>query len=49
VEGGKGSNWFHDALQEGTVIEVMPPAGRFVLREGNAPLLLFGGAAASRR
>jgi 3-ketosteroid 9alpha-monooxygenase subunit B len=43
VEGGKGSNWFHDSLTEGTVIEVMPPAGRFVLREGNAPLLLFGG------
>src|SRR5258708_6040957 len=27
VEGGKGSNWFHDALTEGTVIDVMPPAG----------------------
>ena len=43
VTGGKGSNWFHDALAEGHGIEVMPPAGRFVLRDGDAPLLLFGG------
>jgi 3-ketosteroid 9alpha-monooxygenase subunit B len=43
VEGGKGSNWFNDALQEGHAIEVMPPAGRFVLSESDVPLLLFGG------
>ena len=43
VEGGKGSNWFNDALSEGGTLHVLPPAGRFVLREGNAPLLLFGG------
>jgi 3-ketosteroid 9alpha-monooxygenase subunit B len=43
VEGGKGSNWFHDALKEGLTLEVLPPAGRFVLGEGDAPLLLFGG------
>jgi 3-ketosteroid 9alpha-monooxygenase subunit B len=43
VEGGKGSNWFHDSLKEGGVLEVLPPAGRFVLGEGEAPLLLFGG------
>ena len=43
VEGGKGSNWFHDSLKEGGVLEVLPPAGRFVLGEGGAPLLLFGG------
>lgn len=43
VNGGKGSNWFNDALKEGTTIEVMPPAGRFVLDDGQAPLLLFGG------
>ena len=43
VDGGKGSNWFHDALKEGEVLEVLPPAGRFVLNEGEAPLLLFGG------
>jgi 3-ketosteroid 9alpha-monooxygenase subunit B len=43
VAGGKGSNWFHDALAEGATLEVMPPAGRFVLGDGDAPLLLFGG------
>lgn len=43
VTGGKGSNWFHDALKEGGTLEVLPPAGRFVLGAGDAPLLLFGG------
>jgi 3-ketosteroid 9alpha-monooxygenase subunit B len=43
VAGGKGSNWFHDSLKEGGVLEVLPPAGRFVLGESEAPLLLFGG------
>ncbi|MBM3646602.1 MAG: ferredoxin--NADP reductase [Alphaproteobacteria bacterium] len=43
VAGGKGSNWFHDALKEGGILEVLPPAGRFVLGDGQAPLLLFGG------
>ncbi|MFZ5783274.1 MAG: 2Fe-2S iron-sulfur cluster-binding protein [Pseudomonadota bacterium] len=43
VDGGKGSNWFHDALAEGGTLDVLPPAGRFVLGEGEAPLLLFGG------
>ncbi|UYN94670.1 MAG: ferredoxin--NADP reductase [Enhydrobacter sp.] len=43
VAGGKGSNWFNDALKEGGSLHVLPPAGRFVLREGSAPLLLFGG------
>src|SRR6185503_2511369 len=43
VAGGKGSNWFNDALREGGSLHVMPPAGRFVLKDGTAPLLLFGG------
>ena len=43
VAGGKGSNWFNDALKEGGSLHVMPPAGRFVLKESAAPLLLFGG------
>ena len=43
VANGKGSNWFHDALKEGGILEVMPPAGRFVLGSGDGPLLLFGG------
>ncbi|HTR84790.1 MAG TPA: ferredoxin--NADP reductase [Reyranella sp.] len=43
VEGGKGSNWFNDKLAEGSSLHVLPPAGRFVLKQGDAPLLLFGG------
>lgn len=43
VAGGKGSNWFNDKLQEGGSLHVLPPAGRFVLKDGAAPLLLFGG------
>ena len=43
VAGGKGSNWFNDQLKEGGTIEVLPPAGRFVLSDSNVPLLLFGG------
>ncbi|CAN5919266.1 ferredoxin--NADP reductase [soil metagenome] len=43
VAGGKGSNWFHDALVEGGTVDVLPPAGRFVLGDGEGPLLLFGG------
>jgi 3-ketosteroid 9alpha-monooxygenase subunit B len=43
VAGGKGSNWFNDALKEGGSLHVMPPAGRFVLKDSAAPLLLFGG------
>ncbi len=43
VAGGKGSNWFNDALKEGATIDVLPPAGRFVLSDSAHPLLLFGG------
>ena len=43
VAGGRGSNWFHDALKEGANIDVMPPAGRFVLGAATTPLLLFAG------
>jgi len=43
VAGGKGSNWFNDKLQEGGSLQVLPPAGRFVLKDSAAPLLLFGG------
>src|SRR5512143_486446 len=31
VPGGKMSNWMNDALAPGDAIDVMPPAGRFVL------------------
>ncbi len=43
VAGGRGSNWFNDHLTAGMCIEATLPAGRFVLRDGNAPLLLIAG------
>jgi 3-ketosteroid 9alpha-monooxygenase subunit B len=43
VAGGRGSNWFHDNLAAGAEIDVMPPAGRFVLAGSNAPVLFFAG------
>jgi 3-ketosteroid 9alpha-monooxygenase subunit B len=44
VAGGRISNWLHDGLREGDIVQVLPPEGRFVLnaaREGE--LVLFGG------
>ena len=32
VAGGRISNWLHDDLHEGDVVQVLPPEGRFVLR-----------------
>ncbi len=43
VKGGRGSNWFHDSVKAGDSLDVMPPAGRFVLGSGEAPLLMFAG------
>lgn len=43
VDDGRVSNWMNDQLVPGREIAVMPPAGRFVLREADEPLLLFGG------
>jgi ferredoxin-NADP reductase len=46
VPGGKMSNWMNDRLAAGDTIDVMPPAGRFVLREGpeaRAPIVAFAG------
>jgi 3-ketosteroid 9alpha-monooxygenase subunit B len=43
VEGGRGSNWFHDHVTAGSVLRVMPPLGRFVLHDDPAPLLFFAG------
>jgi ferredoxin-NADP reductase len=42
VTGGLVSNWMHDHLVPGDVIEVTLPAGVFCLRETPAPLLAFG-------
>jgi ferredoxin-NADP reductase len=41
VPGGLVSNWMHDHLKAGDVIETTPPAGRFCLRETERPLLAY--------
>ena len=43
VPGGKMSNWMNDTLAPGDTIEAMPPAGRFVLRAAEAPIVAFAG------
>lgn len=43
VDDGRISNWFHDRLQAGDSIDVLPPSGRFTLRDHGTPLLLFAG------
>jgi len=43
VPGGTMSNWMNDTLTPGDTIEVMPPAGRFVLRAAEAPIVAFAG------
>jgi ferredoxin-NADP reductase len=43
VPGGLVSNWLHDNLAAGDVVEVTAPAGAFCLRESVAPLVAFAG------
>ena len=43
VDEGRGSNWLNDHVTAGTRIEATQPAGRFVLSDGDAPLLLIAG------
>jgi ferredoxin-NADP reductase len=43
VPGGKMSNWMNDALAPGDRIDVLPPAGLFVLRAEAAPIVAFAG------
>jgi ferredoxin-NADP reductase len=43
VPGGTMSNWMNDCLAPGDTIEVMPPAGNFVLRESAVPIVAFAG------
>ena len=43
VPGGKMSNWMNDTLAQGDTIDVMPPAGRFVLRAPVTPIVAFAG------
>jgi ferredoxin-NADP reductase len=43
VPGGRMSNWMNDTLAAGDPIEVMRPAGLFVLRETDVPIVAFAG------
>jgi ferredoxin-NADP reductase len=43
VPGGKMSNWMNDRLVPGDSIDVMPPAGLFVLRPAATPIVAFAG------
>jgi ferredoxin-NADP reductase len=43
VPGGKMSNWMNDSLVAGDAIDVMPPAGLFVLRAAETPIVAFAG------
>jgi len=43
VPGGVMSNWMNDVLAPGDAIEVMAPAGLFVLRAAEVPIVAFAG------
>jgi ferredoxin-NADP reductase len=43
VPGGKMSNWMNDVLAPGDMIEVIRPAGLFVLRAAEVPIVAFAG------
>jgi 3-ketosteroid 9alpha-monooxygenase subunit B len=43
IAGGRVSNWLNDRVAAGDEVRVLPPAGRFVLREGDRDALLFAG------
>ncbi|NVD97785.1 NO-inducible flavohemoprotein [Massilia sp. BJB1822] len=41
--GGKVSEWLHEQLQPGDVLDLFPPSGAFTLRSGERPLALISG------
>ncbi|WP_051105793.1 ferredoxin--NADP reductase [Parafrankia discariae] len=41
VPGGLISNWLHDTVGEGQVLDVLPPAGTFVLDRGERDIVAF--------
>ncbi len=41
--GGLVSNFLHDKLNQGDTLDVFPPAGAFVLKDGTNPLVLISG------
>ncbi len=40
---GLASSYFHDNVEEGGVLQVRAPGGRFYLEEGDAPIVLIAG------
>ncbi len=43
VDGGRMSNWMNDHLAVGAMIDVLRPAGLFVLRDADVPIVAFAG------
>ena len=43
VKDGRASNWLNDQVRDGDTLPVLPPEGRFVLTDTEAPLVLFAG------
>ncbi len=43
VKDGRASNWINDHVRPGDTMSVLPPEGRFVLTDTEAPLILFAG------
>lgn len=43
IDGGRVSHWMNDHLAPGDEIDVLPPAGRFVLRENDRDMVMFAG------
>jgi 3-ketosteroid 9alpha-monooxygenase subunit B len=43
VDEGRVSNWINDAVKEGDVLPVVPPAGLFVLNDKKRPVTFFAG------
>jgi len=43
VADGRASNWLNDQVRAGDTLSVLPPEGRFVLTDTDAPLVLFAG------
>jgi 3-ketosteroid 9alpha-monooxygenase subunit B len=43
VKDGRASNWINDNVRAGDTMSVLPPEGRFVLTDTEAPLVLFAG------
>lgn len=41
--GGVASNFLHDAVAEGSILELFPPAGEFTLRDSDEALVLISG------